>query len=76
MQIHGTAVGGNGTILRTTNGGTNWFPQISGTTYSLEVSTLLMQIHGTAVGYDTAQYLRTTNGGTNWISQSSGTTNG
>lgn len=27
-----TAVGSDGTIMRTTNGGTTWFPQVSGTT--------------------------------------------
>ena len=71
---NGTAVGECGTILRTTNGGTTWTSQTSGTTNSLWGVSFTDANNGTAVGaYGTI--LRTTNGGTNWTSQTSGTTN-
>ena len=69
----GTVVGISGTILRTTNGGTNWISQSSGTIeYLRDVSFSDANI-GTVVG-SVGTILRTSNGGTNWISQSSGTT--
>ena len=71
---NGTAVGFNGTILRTTNGGTNWTPQSSGTMNNLVDVSFTDANNGTAVGVS-GIILRTTNGGTNWISQISGTTN-
>ena len=59
---NGTAVGYNGTILRTTNGGTNWTSQSSGTTNCLNGVSFTDANNGTAVGgYGTI--LRTTNGG-------------
>ena len=70
----GTAVGAGGTILRTTNGGTNWTPQTSGTTYNLTDVSFIGANTGTSVGLvDTI--LRTINGGTNWTAQTSSTTN-
>jgi photosystem II stability/assembly factor-like uncharacterized protein len=65
------AVGSNGTILGTTNGGTTWPAQASG------VADNLFNIHmvdanvGWAVG-DNSRVLRTTNGGTNWTIQTPG----
>ena len=63
-----------GTIVRTTNGGTNWTSQTSGTTNDLWGVSFTDANNGTAVGFG-GTILRTTNGGTNWTSQSSGTTN-
>ena len=58
----GTAVGCSGTILRTTNGGTNWTSQTSGTTNCLCDVSFTDANNGTAVG-DDGTILRTTNGG-------------
>jgi dolichyl-phosphate-mannose--protein O-mannosyl transferase len=58
------AVGWNGTIIRTTNGGTNWSLQTSLTTKTLESVSFTDANTGTIVGQDTT-ILRTTNGGTN-----------
>ena len=68
----GWAVGGSGTILKTTNGGTIWTSQLSNT------SNWLMSVHfndqntGWTVG-DYGTILKTTDGGENWISKTSGT---
>ena len=70
----GWAVGGYGTILKTTNGGTNWTSQTSGTSNTLCSVNFVDQNTGWAVG-ESGTILKTTNGGTNWISQTSGTTN-
>ena len=74
MQITGRLLVMDGTILRTTNGGTNWTSQSSGTTNHLYGVSFTDANTGTAVGGG-GTILRTTNGGTNWTSQSSGTTN-
>ena len=74
MQIQVRLVGEAGTILRTTDGGTNWILQTSGTTEILKSVFFTDADTGTAVGYG-ATILRTTNGGTNWFSQSSGISN-
>ncbi len=70
----GTVVGSFGTILRTTDGGTNWTPQSSGTTWDLLDVSFTDASTGTAVGFS-GTILGTTNGGTNWTLQSSGTMN-
>jgi photosystem II stability/assembly factor-like uncharacterized protein len=76
----GTVVGDSGTILHTTNGGTTWTTQSSGTMNWLTAVFFSDIRTGTAVGggYDSvsnrsAMILRTTNGGEKWTSQSSGT---
>ena len=69
----GTAVGGSGTILRTTNGGIDWILQTSGTQSNLWGVSFIDANIGTAVG-EWGTILRTTNGGATWTSQSSGTT--
>ena len=70
---NGTAVGYEGTILRTTDGGNTWTSQSSGTTSYLSAVSFADLNTGTVVGqYGTI--LRTTNGGTTWISQSTGST--
>lgn len=68
----GTAVGDGGTILRTTNGGTNWTGQTSGTALNLNGVSFTDANTGTVVGAG-GKILRTTNGGTNWTNQTSGT---
>jgi hypothetical protein len=67
-------VGGGGTILRTTDGGTTWMSQSSGTKNYLYGVFFTDSNRGTAVGVG-GTILRTTDGGATWMSQSSGTTN-
>ena len=49
---NGTAVGDDGTILRTTNGGTNWTSQTSGTTNLLYGVSFTDANNGTVVGIE------------------------
>ncbi len=64
----GTIVGNNGTIQRTTDGGTTWIMQQSGTTGILQSVCLTDTNHGTVVGQG-GLILNTTNGGTTWERQ-------
>jgi photosystem II stability/assembly factor-like uncharacterized protein len=64
---NGWVVGNAGTILRTTDGGINWEPQISGTQYDLNAIYFTDINNGTAVGYN--KILRTSDGGDTWITQ-------
>ena len=67
------AVGASGTILRTTDGGTTWTPQSSGTIWPLNGVFFTDANTGTAVGgeaVEPATILRTTDGGANWFPQS------
>ncbi len=70
----GFIVGGYGTILHTTNGGTDWISQSSGTMNWLRGVSAIDANTATAVG-DSGAILRTTNGGAVWSRQSSGTMN-
>ena len=70
---NGWAVGGTGTIRRTTNGGTTWTSQTSGTTNALRAVFAINANTVVAVGDDVIR--RTTDGGANWSTISSGTTN-
>jgi len=64
-ELTGWAVGDVKTILRTTDGGTTWKIQSSGTTEQLTGVSFTDTDNGTAVGlYGTI--LRTTNGGNTW----------
>ena len=68
----GWAVGYGGTIIKTTNGGSSWAPQTSGTTqalYSLEV----ISPSSAYAGGDFGVMVHTTNGGTTWTSQTTNT---
>ena len=70
----GFPLGGNRgpIILRTTDGGNNWFSQIKDVHHDLYGISFANENIGTAVGkYGTI--VRTTDGGNNWISQLSGT---
>lgn len=69
----GTAVGKDGTILRTTDGGSTWSQQNSGTTRILEAVSFSDVNTGTVVG-SSGTILRTTDGGSTWNQQNSGVT--
>ena len=77
MSVHfasstnGWAVGENGTIISTTDGGNSWNAQLSGTTENLESVYFISSTNGWAVGVNTI--LNTTNGGNDWNTQLSGT---
>jgi photosystem II stability/assembly factor-like uncharacterized protein len=66
-------VGHHGTILKTTNGGTNWTSQTSGSGSQLNGVFFLDANNGYVAGGDdyggSGTILKTTNGGTNWTSQ-------
>ena len=71
---NGTVCGENGTILRTTDGGTWWVTQSSGTTSTLYKVVFTDPDNGIIVG-ENGTILRTTNSGITWAPRSSGTTN-
>ena len=66
----GIIVGQSGTILRTTNGGTNWNAVTSGTSVHLFAVYFVNGNTGWVVG-DVGVILKTTNGGVSWSSQTS-----
>ncbi len=66
------AVGNNGLIIRSTNGGINWSSQASGTTNDLKCVIFRPDSTGYIVG-KSGTILRSTNGGSSWIPVSSGT---
>ena len=66
---NGLIVGSQGDIIKTTDGGTTWSQQTSGTTEYLRSVDYIDVNTATAVGGNST-ILRTTNGGTTWISQS------
>jgi len=68
------AVGGFGTILRTTDGGDSWTLQPSGTTENLFGVSFVDANTGTAVG-DHETILRTDDGGDTWTLQRGETIN-
>ena len=70
--LTGIAVGGTGTIRKTTNGGTNWFALSSGTTQTLRNIFMLNGNTGFIVGGG-GVIRKTTNGGINWFALTSGT---
>ena len=66
-------VGGGGTILRSTDGGNTWVPQVSGVSVSLNGVHFSNAYIGTVVG-NGGTILRTWSGGDEWYPQTSGTT--
>ncbi len=66
-EYTGTAVGKNGTILRTRNGGETWASQSSSLTSSFYAVFFSDVNTGTVVGYNDT-IIRTTNGGNFWYS--------
>jgi photosynthesis system II assembly factor YCF48-like protein len=71
---HGWAVGYDGTIVATTDGGATWTAQTSGTTNTLIWVSFVDANHGWAVG-EFGTIVATTDGGASWTAQTSGTTN-
>jgi len=69
----GWNVGDNGTILKSSNGGTIWQLQNSGISNDLYSVNFPSTNIGWTVG-DNGKILKTTDGGNNWILQNSGTT--
>jgi photosystem II stability/assembly factor-like uncharacterized protein len=69
-QLYGWIAGQNGLILSTTDGGTTWTKQVSGTSNNLNRVFFIGHSKGWAVG-DSLTILKTINGGTTWESQSS-----
>ncbi len=64
----GYVVGQDGLILKTTNGGQQWFQQQSGTTAWL-TSVNAIDENNVLVAGDSGYILQTTNGGDNWITR-------
>ena len=69
----GWAIGYSGTILKTTDGGTTWIAQTSGTSLRLHDAYFTDGATGWSVG-DAGLILKTTDGGSIWSVQTSGTT--
>lgn len=69
----GWVVGENGTILKTTNGGTSWSSQTSGLSQDLYAVFFINASTGWACG-DAGKILKTTDGGSTWSPQSLGIT--
>ena len=69
---NGWAVGTNGAITATTDGGTNWSNQTSGTSQQLQGVSFISSSVGWAVGFS-GTIIKTTDGGSNWSAQTSGT---
>lgn len=66
-NLHGWAVGHNGTIVATVDGGDNWTAQTSGTTQQLRGLFFLNQDTGWVVGgFSSLVVLNTTDGGASW----------
>jgi len=65
---NGWAVGDNGTIVHTSDGGTRWNVQFSDTIFSLSCFHFLNQSMGWVAGYisDNGLLMHTTDGGINW----------
>jgi len=61
----GYAVGSNGTIIKTTNGGQNWSPLNSGVSVLLKDVFFVNSNTGYAVGYD--KVIKTIDGGSTWV---------
>jgi photosystem II stability/assembly factor-like uncharacterized protein len=69
----GWAVGNGGRIIKTTNGGSTWAPQTSGTANNLTDVRFTSATAGYACG-DLGTVVYTTNGGTTWQSYTTGST--
>ncbi len=65
VGLNGWAIGYQGIILHTSDGGTSWEIQTSGTSYNLRDVSFSDVKYGWAVG-DNAIALKTVNGGTSW----------
>ena len=65
------AVGDYGTILKTTNAGVAWIPQVSGTSNRL-IDVSFTDVNNVTIVSRSGIVLSTTNGGSTWNSQASG----
>ena len=72
---NGWAVGFGSTIVHTSDGGTTWAPQTSGTDNALFSVEFTDASNGWAVG-DSGTIVHTSDGGATWSGQDSGTFNG
>lgn len=72
-ERRGWAVGKNGVIINTRNGGANWYEQQSGTENTLRDVDFVDSRNGWAVGHN-GTILYTNDGGRKWVAQFSGTT--
>ena len=63
----GWACGNNGTIIKTTNGGSNWFGQTSGTAFPLFSIHFVNSYIGYAVTRVDGYFQKTFDGGSNWF---------
>ena len=73
-NLHAWAVGNQGTMILTTDGGENWSLQNSGTANTLNAVCFTDVNTGWTVG-QVGLILHTGNGGIDWITQNSGTSN-
>lgn len=71
----GFAVGERGTILKTTNGGTNWEKKIIGSTTNVFFSVFFVDANIGYIATADNSYLKTTDGGTTWVEKSLGIEN-
>jgi len=71
---NGWAVGHNGFVFKTSNGGSTWVQQTSNTTNLLRDVFFINSTNGWAIG-DNGTIIRTTNGGVTWNVSSTGATN-
>ncbi|HCP47532.1 MAG TPA: hypothetical protein DIU15_15935, partial [Deltaproteobacteria bacterium] len=67
---HAWAVGANGAVVMTTDGGASWFPASPGADVTLEGVHFVHESTGWAVGYE-GTILKTSNGGASWTPQMS-----
>src|SRR5437588_6872068 len=70
-ELIGTAVGTGGVITHTSDGGTHWSLQTSGTTMGLAGVSFTDASNGWVVG-DSGTILHTSDGGLHWAAQTSG----
>jgi photosystem II stability/assembly factor-like uncharacterized protein len=73
-DLHGWAVGANGVIVATSDGGISWRAQDSGFTDTLRDVAFADASNGFAVGVNPARILHTTDGGASWQPEASGIT--
>jgi len=73
--LNGYAVGEDGTILATVDGGVTWLLQYEGVTDNLR-DVAVLDPHTAWIVGDNGMILHTTNGGFQWLEQSSGTASG
>jgi len=62
----GWAAGDKGTVIKTTNGGSNWVIQNTQRLINFSIIYFTDSLNGLAASSDSSILIRTTNGGTNW----------